>query len=159
MINVNVVKLIRRIELALKIINIGFVFEDNLVKTGTMKLFYVFLSVVLVVSSCQKNEVSNCEGEVYRGKLVVKGICMNYVIQLLDGDLNEDFYEKNWVNEFTSETYQNVFALETVCSFPLTIEEGEEFNFILEEESELCHVCKAYSPTPSKRLSIKICPI
>lgn len=122
-----------------------------------MKVFSPILMIFLVLSACNKNELYNCESEVYRGKLLIKGICMNYVIQLVDGDLDASLYEKQWTNPFDEQSYTNVFALESICTFPSSIEEGEEFNFVLNEETQNCAVCLAYSPTPNKGISIKVC--
>jgi len=88
---------------------------------------------------------------------VVKGICMNYVIQVLDPDFDSSLIELNWTNEFSDISYTNVFALGSVCDFPEDIDEGDEFNFIIDNSKQNnCAVCLAYSPTPNKYLSITV---
>lgn len=122
-----------------------------------MKVFFSLLTMFLVLSSCSRKELNDCESEVFKGKLALKGICMNYVIQLVDGDLDPSLYEKQWTNPFDEQTYTNIFALESVCTFPSSIEEGDEFFFVIKKETQNCAVCEAYSPTPNKRISIKVC--
>jgi len=104
-------------------------------------------------------KIIECESETLIGKLVLKGICMNYVIEVLDGDINSDLIVNEWTNEETNIVYNNVFALGSVCDFPDNIEEGDTFQFSIETDnvSQNCAVCQAYSPTPSKSLKIKVC--
>lgn len=122
-----------------------------------MKVFLPLLMIFLVISGCSRNEISDCESQVFRGKLALKGICLNYVIQLVDGDLDQSLYEKQWTHPIDGTIYTDVFALKSVCTFPSTFEEGDEFNFILKDEKQNCAVCEAYSPTPNKQISIKVC--
>ena len=57
----------------------------------------------------------------------------------------------------TGKNYTDVFGLAEACKFPNSINEGEEFNFIVDTiESEPCIVCNAYYPTPSRKLKIKV---
>jgi hypothetical protein len=104
-------------------------------------------------------KIIDCESEMLTGKLVLKGICMNYVIEVLDGDLDYDLIEGEWTNEATNVEYKNVFALESVCNFPEGIEEGDTFQFSVKTQSldQECAVCLAYSPTPDKSLQIEVC--
>ena len=84
---------------------------------------------------------------------------MNYVIQITEGDVDKALYESSWQNPLTNTTYQNVFGLESICTFPSTIKEGDEFYFSIPKRPivQTCAQCKAYSPTPSKKISIEIC--
>ena len=118
---------------------------------------FIYLFALLFLLSCSKN-ISDSELESsYKGKLVVKGICMNYVIQVLDSDFDSSLIELNWINEFSDISYTNVFALGSVCDFPEDIDEGDEFNFIIDNSKDNnCAVCLAYSPTPNKYLSITV---
>ena len=115
-------------------------------------VFFVHLNI-----SCNKSNdiIQNC----FKGKLVLKGLCMNYVIQIIEGDVDKALYESSWQNPSTKTTYQNVFRLESVCTFPSTIKEGDEFYFSIPESPivQTCAQCMAYSPTPSKKISIEIC--
>lgn len=92
----------------------------------------------------------------YKGKLVIKGICMNYVVQVLQGDTTKLKMEKTWVDETNDETYNNVFALASKCSFP-DIEEGTEFYFtVTDKDDSNCNVCMAYRPVPTARNNIAV---
>ena len=104
-------------------------------------------------------KIIECESEMLTGKLVLKGICMNYVIEVLDGDIDTDLIESEWTNETSNVVYNNVFALGSVCDFPEDIEEGDTFQFSVETNGtdQTCAVCEAYSPTPEKSLQIKVC--
>jgi len=104
-------------------------------------------------------KIISCEPGSFTGKLVLKGICMNYVIEVLNGDIDENLIEKEWTNEFTNMKYNNVFALGSQCNFPENIEEGDTFQFFIETKdiNQNCAVCEAYSPTPDRSLQIQVC--
>ena len=118
---------------------------------------YLLAFFVLLNISCNKSNdtIQNC----FKGKLVLKGLCMNYVIQITEGDVDKALYESSWQNPSTNTTYQNVFGLASICTFPSTIKEGDEFYFSIPKSSivQTCAQCMAYSPTPSKKISIEIC--
>lgn len=123
--------------------------------------------LLLVILGCNKDEID--DRETFIGKLVLKGICMNYVIQVNDdnfpSNLLEENWSTNWINndgsdEFSEIKYQNVFALKSICDFPETIEEGDTFSFVIDDDKEnLCPVCLAYSPVPRKSVSITVTEI
>lgn len=93
----------------------------------------------------------------YKGRLEVKGICMNYTIKLLEGNIDTSKIVSEWKNEVTGKSYTNVFALGSVCTFPSGINEGDEFSFSIDSSTvQNCAVCLAYYPKPSKSLSIKV---
>ena len=95
--------------------------------------------------------------KIYTGKLVIQGICMNYVIQVNDTDFPQELIAKNWTNEFSRVEYENVFALESACDFPEDVKEGDSFNFMIGHKNEdECTVCYAYSPVPKKYLGITV---
>lgn len=104
-------------------------------------------------------KVIDCDLKTYTGKLVLKGICMNYVIEVIDGDLDPNLIEALWVNDMTNMSYNNVFALGSRCDFPENIEEGDTFQFsiLTDDTADDCAVCEAYSPTPNKALRIQVC--
>jgi hypothetical protein len=109
--------------------------------------------------SCEKNELISAP--CLKGKLVLKGICMNYVIELVDGNIDTSLIEKLWVNPMTKAEYENVFGLASICTFPENIAEGQEFYFTVLKlvEPSTCMQCKAYAPTPDKKLHISICSV
>jgi len=118
---------------------------------------YLLAFFVLLNISCNKSNdtIQNC----FKGKLVLKGLCMNYVIQIIEGDVDKALYESSWQNPSTKTTYQNVFGLGSICTFPSTINEGDEFYFSIPKSSivQTCAQCMAYSPTPNKMIYIEIC--
>ena len=97
------------------------------------------------------------QDKIYTGKLVIQGICMNYVIQVNDTDFPQELIEKNWTYEASGVAYENVFALESVCNFPEDVKEGDSFNFMIgNKNKDGCTVCLAYSQVPKKYLSITV---
>jgi hypothetical protein len=94
----------------------------------------------------------------YKGKLEIKAICMNYTLRLVEGNIDTTLISGNWMDETTHKSYQNVFALGNPCTFPATIEQGQDFNFVIDTASpqKQCAVCMAYYPTPPKKLFIKV---
>jgi hypothetical protein len=116
-----------------------------------------YLVVILMALSC--NTVKHASTSCFKGKLEIKGACMNYTIMLLLGDLDTSLIVKSWINESTGRSYSNVFALGSRCSFPADIQEGQEFYFVLDTSTvQNCAVCMMYYPVPSKQLSIKVLP-
>ena len=119
-----------------------------------MKIYSV-LPLVLVLSIA----AGKCKNKdsVYKARLEIKGICMNYTISLLEGDLDTSKYVAEWKDESTGKTYTNVFALGSPCNFPTTINEGDEFYFKIDSSYvSNCAVCMAYYPKPNRSIAIKI---
>ena len=125
-------------------------------KTMNFKIILTGLLLVCLLPAfqCQKEGLlSGC----YKGRLEVKGLCMNYTIKLLEGDIDTSLIQSNWTDPHTGISHQNVFALESVCNFPTEINEGDEFYFQIGNLSDQgCAVCLAFYPTPEKRLSITV---
>ncbi len=113
--------------------------------------------IVLSFFSCKKSEppIVKC----LKGKLVLQGICMNYVIEITEGSIDTTLYETKWTNPMNGVEFKNVFALGSICTFPPNIKEGDSFYFkVLKSRPDAtCVNCKAYSPTPNKSLYIEIC--
>lgn len=107
-----------------------------------------------------KNKIKNidiAETGCYKGKLEVKGGCMNYTISITTKNVDSSLVVANWTDESTGKIYKNVFALGSRCTFPETIHEGDEFYFVIDNTSvENCAVCMMYYPVPPKKLTIKI---
>lgn len=111
---------------------------------------------MVTISASQCNEKKTAE-TIYKGRLEISGICMNYTIKLLEGNIDTSKIVSSWIDENSNKTHTNVFALANPCNFPGTIKEGNEFYFKIETViSEPCMVCEAYYPIPGKKLSIKI---
>ena len=112
--------------------------------------FLLILFTVLTAATCSptaKNVAlaENC----FKGKLVIKGICMNYVVQVVQGDTSKLKVAATWMDETTDKTYSNVFALGSKCNFP-DMQEGDEFYFTLADKPEEgCNVCLAYRSVPA----------
>ena len=119
---------------------------------------FILIGLISVVLSSQKECTNNNKkAGCYRGRLEVKGICSNYTIAVLEGSLDSSKISKSWTDENTNKTYNNVFGLDSPCSFPADIKEGDEFYFTVREERDKdCNVCMAYYPTPPKSLSITV---
>mgnify|MGYP006150603189 FL=1 len=122
----------------------------------TFMIKYLVAFIILLNISCNKS--NNTSVACFKGKLVLKGVCMNYVIQITEGDVDKALYESSWQNPLTNTTYQNVFGLASIYTFPSTIKEGDEFYFTIPKNpvAQTCAQCKAYSPIPAKTISIEI---
>ena len=119
--------------------------------------FYLLTSLIFILSVTTDKCKGKKENNVYKGKLEVKGMCMNYTIQLLEGNLDTAKLVKEWKNESTGKTHNNVFALGSACNFPSTINEGDEFYFAIDSTYvSNCAVCLAYYPKPAKSIAIKV---
>ena len=123
------------------------------------KIKSFFLFFIIIFFCCDKDTDKTVDLEIcYSGKLVKKGICMNYVIEVLDPIPDKNLIEISWRDEFSNKEYKNVFTLGSGCDFPSHIMEGDIFNFsVLENYNQQCAVCLAYTPTPEKLLNIRLC--
>jgi hypothetical protein len=121
-----------------------------------MKSIFVLAIAALAIikNNCNKNSKAGC----YKGKLEIKGICSNYTIKLLEGSLDSTLFSTNWTDDQTGKVYTNVFALGSPCTFPDTLNQGDEFYFTIDTSKQDCNVCMAYYPTPGKKLAIKVIP-
>lgn len=109
--------------------------------------------LILSNSDCSKKTIT------YKGRLEVKGLCMNYTISVLQGNIDPSLIVSDWTDETTGKSYKNVFKLGSPCNFPATINQGDEFYFTIDTTSvQNCAVCMAFYPTPSKALAIKVVP-
>ena len=124
-----------------------------------MKFFLFVTSFILlsVTNKTCKNKKKDLAEGCYKAKLEVKGGCMNYTIAITGGNFDSSMVLAKWTDENTGKTYNNVFALGSRCTFPSTINEGDEFYFMIDTTSaQNCAVCMMYYPVPSKKLSIKV---
>ena len=121
-----------------------------------MKLYLIAPFIFIAAATTNKCKNKN-ENSVYKGKLEVKGMCMNYTIKLLEGSIDASKLVAEWKNEVTGKTHTKVFALGSVCNFPSTINEGDEFYFSIDTTYvSNCAVCLAYYPKPAKSIAIKV---
>ncbi|MGC4039192.1 MAG: hypothetical protein QM764_24750 [Chitinophagaceae bacterium] len=125
-----------------------------------MKIFLASVTIMTVLmskDSCHHKEKNQNNGNSFKGKLEVKGMCMNYTIAVVEGNIDTSLIESKWIDETTGKPYKNVFALKSRCTFPQNIAEGDEFTFIIDTaQVQNCAVCLGYYPTPAKHLSIKV---
>jgi hypothetical protein len=96
------------------------------------KNILIVLSFFVFLSCTKENNASviNPNGCI-KGKLVLKGICMNYVIEVVSGTIDPSLIESTWENPDTHDVYKNVFGLASICTFPPTLKEGDEFYFTI----------------------------
>lgn len=121
-----------------------------------MKIFVLVPLAFILAITTDKCKNKN-ENSAYKGRLEVKGMCMNYTIKLLEGNIDSSKVVAEWKDEMTGKTHNNVFALGSVCNFPSTIKEGDEFYFTIDTTYvSNCAVCLAYYPKPAKSNAIKI---
>ena len=121
-----------------------------------MKMYSIIPLVIALAFTTNKCKNKN-ESNIYKGRLEAKGMCMNYTIKLLEGKLDTSIIVPEWKNEATGKTHKNVFALGSRCSFPSTINEGDEFYFAIDSSYVSdCAVCLAYYPKPPKSIAIKV---
>ncbi len=121
-----------------------------------MKTLLITVVVVLIMMLNQQCAKHNVSDTCRKGRLEVNGICGNYTIRLLEGRIDTANIVANWKDDVSGKTYSNVFALGNPCSFPSTINAGDEFYFTLDDAKQQCAVCLAYYPTPPKKISIKV---
>ena len=118
---------------------------------------YILAPLVFILAATTNKCKNKNENASYKGKLEVKGMCMNYTIKLIEGNLDPSKIVAEWKNEITGKTHNNVFALGSVCNFPSTINEGDEFYFTIDSTYvSNCAVCLAYYPKPAKSIAIKV---
>lgn len=120
-----------------------------------MKFFFILYSLIVLASThACKNDLPK---GIYKGKLEVKGECMNYTISIQSKNFDSSMVVSSWTDENTGKVYKNVFALGSRCNFPSNIKAGDEFYFKIDSNYvQHCMVCLIYYPTPSKKLFIKV---
>lgn len=123
-----------------------------------MKIFLIPIFLLLTGPlTCSKQD--QAPDVCYKGRLSIKGICMNYVIEVIEGDVDKSLIVEKWTHPTTGIVYQNAFALESICTFPSSIQEGDEFYFHIPKNppAQTCAQCQAYSAVPDKSISIDFC--
>src|SRR5690348_11813212 len=116
-----------------------------------MKLLVASVFAALLWNAESKCNSKKLAANCFKGKLEIKGICSNYTIRVIEGNVDTSKIAAQWTDENTGKSYKNVFALASPCSFPNYIKEGDEFYFTIKTEKDKdCNVCMAFYPTPSK---------
>lgn len=124
-----------------------------------MKLLVLLICILTLTISADKcgDKKAGAAAGKYKARLETKGICMNYTLRLLEGDIDTSMITASWTDESTNKSYTNVFALASPCTFPANIEQGDDFYFVIDTtQKQECVVCMAYYPTPPRKLSIKV---
>ena len=118
----------------------------------------ILLAALFLLTVSAKNCNDPKQGNtLYKGRLEIKALCMNYTIKVLEGNIDTAHVAASWTDESTGKAYTNVFALDSRCTFPADIREGDEFYFYKEDSPDRnCAVCMAYYPTPPKSMAIKV---
>jgi hypothetical protein len=119
-------------------------------------LSVIFISLLAITDSTCRHKENKSISKCFKGRLEIKGGCMNYTIAIIDGNIDTSLVQSSWKDENTGIAYKNVFALASKCNFPNTINQGDEFNFVLDTAAQNCAVCMMYYPTPSKKLTIRV---
>jgi len=119
-----------------------------------MKIYSLLPLAFILIAA---NKCSDKNKNAYKARLEIKGMCMNYTIKLLEGKLDTSKIVAEWRNEATGKIHTNVFALGSLCSFPSTLNEGDEFYFTIDSSYvSNCAVCMGYYPKPLKSIAIKV---
>ncbi|MGZ3850211.1 MAG: hypothetical protein ACXVMS_04935 [Flavisolibacter sp.] len=122
---------------------------------GIKPLWLASLLLVLTASTCRNHKT--LPPGYYKGRLEIKGACMNYTIALLEGSIDTTRISPSWTDESTGRSYKNVFALGSRCQFPSRIRQGDTFYFTVDSTIvQNCMVCMIYYPVPPKRLFIRV---
>ena len=117
-------------------------------------LYLLLILVLAQATTCKNGKTgSNC----FKARLEIKALCMNYTLTVLEGKIDTSLVESKWTDPNTGKEYANAFRLGTPCNFPVNLNQGDEFYFTIDNTVDNnCAVCKAYYPTPSKALNIRV---
>jgi len=123
-----------------------------------MQLLILLFSIsILTASADQCGKKKSQSPGTFKAKLEIKGICMNYTLRLLEGEIDTSMINASWTDESTGKSYNNVFGLGSPCTFPKNIEQGDDFYFVIDtSQKQQCVVCLAFYPSPPRKLSIKV---
>lgn len=124
-----------------------------------MKQLLLLPGLLLLTATANQCKSKKASNNTYKARLETKGLCMNYTLRLVEGNIDTSLVDASWTDEIKGKTFNNVFGLANPCDFPTTINEGDEFYFTIDTaKPKNCAVCMAYYPTPAHKLSIKVVP-
>ena len=69
------------------------------------KLLPFLLTMFTVIKRSNEENNSDCSENLLGGKLTVKGICLNYTIQLVSGKIDEELTESEWEQAILIKTF------------------------------------------------------
>lgn len=120
-----------------------------------MKLLIFAITAMAIAAApptCNKQKRS---GACFKGRLEDRGICGNFTITVLEGDLPG--VDATWTNEQTGKTYTQVFRPANPCGIPDNLKPGDSFYFTLDSAgTSNCNRCMAYYPAPGSSISIRV---
>lgn len=117
-------------------------------------LFVIFMSVFAGCTKAEQQNKTSGSG-CFKGILVKKGICGQYVIKVLTEDKQGLNFAATWTDESSAKTFTNVFTAENFCSFPSSASEGDEISFkVTTVKENACIVCQAFTPVPAEKNSV-----
>ncbi len=120
-----------------------------------MRVFALVLLILFTTGSTCRKISKNAAG-CFKARLAIKGICLNYVIEVLNDNTGSLPLEREWKDETDGKIYRNVFALGSRCTFP-DMEEGDTFYFTpAAGDDSRCNVCLAYRPVPGIKNNIVV---
>jgi hypothetical protein len=118
------------------------------------------LLVLLIFAACKSGKPAGDPPEkCYSGKLMVKGICGQRVVTVLEPLQEESLLiRKIWIHPDNGDTLVNVFSVDNTCDFPAAIDSGAVFRFKLGTANKNdCIQCMAYTPVPEEKNVIVVC--
>ena len=117
-------------------------------------LILVLILLLTQATTCKNGKAgSDC----FKARLEIKALCMNYTISVIEGTIDTSLVETKWTDPNTGKEYFNAFRLGTPCNFPANLNQGDEFYFTIDNSVDNnCAVSKAYYPTPSKAVNIRV---
>jgi hypothetical protein len=119
-----------------------------------MKRKLFLLAVILFFAGAGFNCRPNVElpPGFIKGKLVVNGPCGNYVVQVVEGDIDPSRLLKTWTDSVRDTTYTNVFRVANACDFGgARLLQNDIFQFKLNDTVivQNCMLCMIFYPTPA----------
>ena len=101
-------------------------------KSQIVKKINFFFILTLIFAACNNDEDKL---KTFKGKLVKKGICMNYVIEVKDSDFPQDMLEKKWTDDSSEKIYENPIVTEVKKATPFYIAE-EHINYYSQNSNQ-----------------------
>lgn len=110
-------------------------------------------TIIVSASDCNQKKKET----VLKGRVEITGICLNYTISLMEGNIDTSLITASWTDENTGKNYSDVFGLSNPCSFPGNLKTGDDFFFTVDTSATApCVKCEAWYPTPPRSLNIKV---
>lgn len=119
-------------------------------KKITLALTVAILLLTFTNFKCYKEHSGNRLSGCIKGKLVVKGPCAQFVIEVLSGDTANVAVARTWNDPETGNSYSNVFTVKNYCNFPAPAVGNEFYFYVVKQEKIMeCIICQAVRATPA----------